>query len=73
MRKNKKATFIFIGLIVLIVIGGGLFLAASQTQAASAQPIAFTHVVMVQAGIPCLYYHSDATKSPVAGMPSVQK
>ncbi len=73
MRKNKKATFIFIGLIVLIVIGGVLFLTTSQTRAVLAQPIAFNHEVMVQAGIPCLYCHSDATKSPAAGIPSVQK
>ncbi len=70
---RQKAIFIFVGLIVLIVIGGMLFFATSQTRAAPIQPIAFNHEVMVQAGIPCLYCHSDATRSPSAGIPSVQK
>ncbi len=70
---RRRVIFIVGGLIVLIAIGGVLFLATSQTRAAPAQPIAFNHEVMVQAGIPCLFCHSDATKSPSAGMPSVQK
>ncbi len=70
---RKRVILIFVGLIVLIVIGTVLFLATSQTRAAPAQPIAFNHEVMVQAGIPCLYCHSDATRSPSAGMPSVDK
>ena len=37
------------------------------------QPINFQHQIMVQAGIPCLFCHTDAIRSPAAGMPSVEK
>jgi hypothetical protein len=61
-------------LLLVIVLGGAYFLVAPQTQvAAPPQPIAFNHEVMVQAGISCLFCHSGATKSPVAGMPSVER
>jgi c(7)-type cytochrome triheme protein len=50
------------------------FLFASKTQAASQQqPIAFNHKVMVGVGIQCLFCHTDARRSPAAGMPSVEK
>lgn len=61
------------GALVMIAIVVGLFLLASGTQAAPQQPIAFNHQIMVQAGISCLFCHSEATKSPVAGMPSVER
>jgi hypothetical protein len=61
-----------VGALVLIVCGAYLFL-ASNTQAAPVQPIAFDHEVMVQKGIPCLYCHTEAMKSPDAGMPTVDK
>jgi hypothetical protein len=42
-------------------------------QAAPSQPVPFPHIQMVQAGVPCLFCHSDATRSPSAGIPSVEK
>jgi c(7)-type cytochrome triheme protein len=62
-----------IGVVVLIVLAAGLLFQVTQTQAAPAQPIAFPHVTMVQAGIPCLFCHADAMRSPVSGIPSVDK
>ena len=59
--------------IIVIVLAAGYFLFAAQAQAAPQQPIAFPHVTMVQAGIPCLFCHADAMQSPVAGIPSVEK
>ncbi len=60
-------------LLVVIIVGGAYFLLVSRTQAASQQPIAFNHQIMVQAGITCLFCHADAMRSPAAGMPSVEK
>lgn len=42
-------------------------------QPGNQQPIAFNHEVMVQSGMECLFCHQDATRSPAAGMPSVEK
>ena len=59
-----------IGALVLIV----LFLVASTPEAPSASPpFPFPHDVMVQAGVSCLFCHSDALRSPAAGMPSMKK
>ncbi len=61
-------------LILLLAIGAILLLRANQAQAAQTAPAlpAFSHKVMVGAGIDCLFCHSGAMKSPVAGIPSVQ-
>lgn len=37
------------------------------------QPVAFRHPIHAQAGIQCLYCHSEAARSQIAGIPSVQK
>jgi cytochrome c553 len=58
--------------LILILLGSVYLLLARNAQAAPEQPIAFNHEIMVQLGIQCLFCHSDATRSPVAGMPSVQ-
>ncbi len=57
----------------LIVAGVIYFLTASQATAAPAQPIFFNHEAMVQAGVTCDYCHTEARRSPAAGMPSVAK
>lgn len=73
-RSPRRLRLVVGAVAVVIVLGGLYFLFGSKTQAASPQqPIAFNHEVMVQIGIPCLFCHTDATKSPVAGMPSVEK
>jgi hypothetical protein len=50
-----------------------LYSSTSRIRAGAQQPIAFSHQVMVQNGVPCLYCHADARRSPQAGMPSVEK
>ncbi len=60
-------------LAVLVALGNFLFLQTSEAQAVAPPPIAFSHKIMVGAGVNCLFCHSGATKSPVAGIPSVQK
>jgi len=46
---------------------------ASEVSAASDQPIPFSHRIHAQAGVQCLFCHSSALRSDVAGIPSVQK
>lgn len=60
-------------IIAAVVILTLLMLAAWQTKTDTSQPIAFPHDAMVQRGVQCLFCHTSATKSPVAGMPSVEK
>jgi hypothetical protein len=66
---------LIVGLLIIVVVFGiaYLVLASTAVGAAPQQPIAINHEVMVQKGIPCLYCHTEALKSPVAGIPSVQK
>src|SRR3990172_211430 len=73
IRLSASVSRVLVGLAVAIVIGGALFLFTSRTQAAPQQPIAFNHEVMVQAGIPCLFCHTEARRSLAAGIPSVEK
>jgi c(7)-type cytochrome triheme protein len=59
--------------LVIIVVAGIYVVSASGSRAAPQQPVEFNHQLMVGAGMPCLYCHKDATRSPAAGIPSVQK
>lgn len=61
--------------VALLVLGAVAVLRATQAQAAQTvlTPIAFSHKTMVSAGVNCVFCHSGAMKSPVAGLPSVQK
>ncbi|MBN1679707.1 MAG: cytochrome c3 family protein [Anaerolineae bacterium] len=49
-----------------------LFFTSDTTTARTDQPIAFNHEVHAQNGIPCQYCHNGVTRSPVAGIPSVE-
>jgi hypothetical protein len=64
-------------LIILIsIISGvavGILLTRAQVLAAPEQPLAYSHRTHVQAGIECLYCHSEAARSTIAGIPSMQK
>ncbi len=61
-------------LVILVAAAGYYFYtSAAQAQAAPAQPIAFPHRTMVKLGVTCVYCHSEAMHSPVAGIPSEQK
>ncbi len=62
--------------IAVAVLGGavGIVIAAlSRQEAGPVQPIAFSHKIHVgDNAIPCLFCHSGARRSSVAGVPSVQ-
>jgi hypothetical protein len=59
--------------VVLIVSVGAIFVLTPKQPPAPVQPIDFSHKAMVGSGVPCLYCHADATRSAMAGMPSVEK
>jgi hypothetical protein len=67
--------FWLIGIVILIALGVivGAILTHLQVYAAPEQPIAYSHQVHIGAGMQCLYCHPSALRSPVAGIPSVQK
>jgi len=67
--------FWLIGILILVVGGviAGVVLTRVQVYAAPEQPIAYSHQVHIEAGIQCLFCHPSALKSPIAGIPSVQK
>ncbi len=63
-------------LISLLIITGlvvGVILTRAQVFAAPDQPIAYSHQTHVEAGLQCLFCHSSALRSDIAGIPSVQK
>ncbi len=69
-RKIWSLTAVIVALFMLVA--GGY---AGQ-QIASAQddpPIPYKHQTHVEAGIQCLYCHSNAQRSPIASIPSVEK
>ena len=63
----------FLLLLIVIGVSAGVLLTRVQVLAAPAQPIAYSHRVHVEAGVQCLFCHSSALRSSVAGIPSVQK
>lgn len=74
-QAHRRLAWLAAALVLLALGGGGYFFSTASAQAAAQQqqPIAFNHEVMVQAGVPCLFCHSGATKSETAGIPSVAK
>ncbi len=67
----RRWIFAFIGVVVVLAVA--YFVLVPQVKAnPETQPINFNHKAMVQLGITCVFCHNTATRSPAAGMPSVQ-
>lgn len=64
---------VFIVLLIVVGIVAGILLTRAKVMAVPEQPIPYSHQVHVEAGLQCLFCHSGALRSPVAGIPSVQK
>ena len=60
-------------IILLIVIGGGIFLTHARALAAPDQPVSYSHKTHIAVGIQCLYCHVEATRSEIASIPSMEK
>jgi c(7)-type cytochrome triheme protein len=69
---NLRWTAIILTILFVVIIGGVVFTRA-QVLAAPDQPIAYSHRAHVEAGVQCLFCHTSAMRSDVAGIPSVQK
>ena len=65
--------FLIISLLVIAAVVGGALLTRAQALAAPEQPVTYSHQTHVDAGVQCLFCHSSALRSSVAGIPSVQK
>ena len=70
--KRSLRWLAFIAMLVIIGVIAGVLITRMQVLAAPEQPIAYSHRVHVEAGLQCLYCHSNALRSDVAGIPSVQ-
>ena len=64
---------IFIALLIVIGIASGVLLTYAQALVAPEQPITYSHQTHVKAGVQCLFCHTSALRSTVAGIPSIQK
>ncbi|MBN1284600.1 MAG: cytochrome c3 family protein [Anaerolineae bacterium] len=75
MSRPTRVWITVIGLVVLLVFIGPFIFGVLASVPNYEQPIVeFSHKRHVQnAGIDCLYCHSGATRSPVSGIPSVEK
>jgi hypothetical protein len=67
-----RKVFLTIALIVIIFAAWAV-ITRIRVLAAPEQPLAYSHKVHVEAGVQCLYCHPNALRSPVAGIPSVEK
>lgn len=59
--------------LILILFLAGVLLTRAQVLAAPRQPIAYNHQTHVEAGLQCLFCHTSALRSDIAGIPSMEK
>lgn len=65
--------FLFVLLIVTVGVVAAILITRARLLAAPEQPIAYSHQTHVEAGIQCLFCHSQAARSTIAGIPSVER
>jgi len=65
------------GLLVVVLLtvatGAAIVITNARLAAAPEQPIDYNHSTHIEAGIQCLYCHGQASRSAVAGIPSVER
>ena len=72
-RERGQSRVVILGGVVFVPVLAGL-LAGCAGDFQPVQPLAFSHTVHAgEFKIPCLYCHSYARRSPVAGVPSMQR
>jgi len=71
----RQAIRRFLLALVIVAIGVviAIFITRARLLAAPDQPIAYSHQTHIEAGIQCLYCHAQATRSNIAGVPSVER
>ncbi|MCP4357098.1 MAG: cytochrome c3 family protein [Chloroflexi bacterium] len=76
MPENNPERRIWIGMLIVLAVAillAGGFLSQRSVRAQVDQPFPYSHRSHVSAGVECLYCHSDATRGPMATIPSMQK
>jgi hypothetical protein len=63
---------ILVIVLILLVTIAAIFISRSTVLAAPDQPIDFSHKKHSEAGVECLFCHSQAMRSDFAGIPSVE-
>lgn len=72
-RRRAIRRFLLVLLVVAIGVVAAILITRARLLAAPEQPIAYSHQTHIEAGIQCLYCHSQATRSTIAGIPSVER
>ncbi len=72
-RPRARATALLLVLVLVGLVLGAILLSQRAALAAPAQPIEFSHRIHATEGVPCLFCHPNALRSPIAGIPSVQR
>ena len=65
--------FLLVLLVVAVGVTAAILITRARLLAAPEQPIAYSHQSHVEAGIQCLYCHTQATRFGIAGIPSVER
>lgn len=68
----EKRYLIIPGTIILLIVIGAL-ISRNRVLAAPEQPVHYSHKAHISNGIQCLYCHADASRSEIAGIPSMEK
>jgi c(7)-type cytochrome triheme protein len=77
MQASKKRLRTWMTIVGILLAAAAVvatyFFISWQVRAAPEQPAPMDHAAMTKAGVSCLFCHSDALRSPAAGMPSLEK
>jgi hypothetical protein len=65
--------FLLVLLFVAAGVAAAILITRARLLASPEQPLAYSHQTHVEAGIQCLYCHTQATRSIIAGIPSVER
>ncbi len=68
---KQRSMLLLVGFVLLMIVAVAVL--NRETAVAQDQPLDYSHQVHIEAGTQCLFCHSSAARSPIAGVPSVQK
>ncbi len=72
-KRLRPIAGVAVFLLVMGLVVGAVLLSRRVALAAPDQPIDFSHRTHASAGVPCLFCHPNALRSPIAGIPSVER
>lgn len=68
---GTRSIFVILGVFIILTVAA-IFFSRASALAAPNQPIDFSHEKHDEAGLECLFCHSQAMRSDIAGIPSVE-